>query len=104
MAVAQAFAVQRHGHERPTAVERNFQSRICECLAGESSERTRKMDFPAIFQTVNHIERPLVARHRWPGKFKGEFQLATIWTFEGVIDFPLKHFTALFAEGRGQTR
>ncbi len=104
MAVPQPLAVQRHGHQRPAALQRGCQARIGEGLAGESPELTDEMDFTAVFQTVDQIERALVPRHRRSCELEGKLEVAAIRAGKWAADVSRKHLAARFAKRLGQAR
>lgn len=57
------------------------------------------MKFAPVFQTVNHVQGPLIPQGGGPGKIEGESQFMAVGTIELLIDLSGKRFTTLLAEG-----
>ena len=104
MAVPQAFAVKWHRHQGPISIQRRNQARIPECITGEFPQFPGQVDFAAIFQAMDQVERPVVPGHRRPRELEGECQVIAIGTGKRAIDFPLKHLPAGLTEWFFQTR
>ncbi len=104
MAVLEAPAVQRDGDKRPTLCEGECKARVGKCMMREATKLTGEMDFSAVFQPMDQVERARVTHHRWASEFKGEAELVAVRAGEGSIDLSWKGFAAILAKWLGELR
>jgi hypothetical protein len=104
MAVLEASAVQRNGHERPTLFKSRRKTRIGKCQVCEATELAGEVDFSPVFQAVNQVERARVTHHRRSSEFKREAELVAVRAGEGSIDLSGKGFAAILTKRLGELR
>ena len=61
------------------------------------------MEFAAVLQAVNDVQRALVADHRRAGELEGELEFAAIWAGEWAFDFSRKRLTAGLTKRLGES-
>lgn len=101
MAFPQARAVEWHGHEWPCALKGRREAGIGEGGFREGAEFLGEVDFAAVFETVDEVERAIVAQQGGSGEFEGKRKPGAVRALEGTLDFPEKRLAAGFAEGMG---
>ena len=98
MTVLEALTVKWHGDERPFSGERRSEPWIGKRVGGESPEIAREVEFSAVFQTVDHVERAGIPEGGGAGKFKRKFQFVAVWAGEYGVDLALEALAASLAK------
>lgn len=98
-----AGMMERDGDERPALRERLLEAGVVERFQGEGAEAVSKVDFPAVFEPVDKVERPRIPPEDRTCEFECEVDVGAVRAIESGIDAAVKTFSTRGAEGRVQT-